>query len=154
MQNKLTEQNKPEEMNDLNEQTVPCATDKCRSIRLLIGGIAQGKTTYALTAYGRETPRWEDFAAWFRERLQNGGSPEEECEAFLSGGAPPPKACLAGEDKEQPLLILADEIGSGIVPMAKEERAYRERYGHYLCRLAEEAQSVERLLCGLAQKLK
>ena len=35
-----------------------------------------------------------------------------------------------------------------------EEREYRERVGRLLIRLAEEAETVERIICGMGQKIK
>lgn len=56
--------------------------------------------------------------------------------------------------KNPGLLIICDEIGSGIVPLAKEERDYREQTGRLLCFLAAQASHVERIVCGLGQVLK
>ena len=35
-----------------------------------------------------------------------------------------------------------------------QEREYRERVGRLLIRLAEEAETVERIICGMGQKIK
>ena len=57
--------------------------------------------------------------------------------------------------KEHPdCIFICDEIGNGIVPMDKQEREYRERVSRLLIRLAEEAETVERIICGMGQKIK
>ncbi len=51
-------------------------------------------------------------------------------------------------------IIICDEVGLGIVPVIKEERVYRQAVGRLCCRLAEKADSVERVFCGIAMKIK
>ena len=51
-------------------------------------------------------------------------------------------------------FIISDEIGNGIVPMDAFEREYRERTGRILVDLANKAEEVERVICGLGQKIK
>ncbi len=51
-------------------------------------------------------------------------------------------------------IIICDEIGNGIVPLLRQEREYRERLGRIQIELAARAESVERVICGLGQKLK
>lgn len=52
------------------------------------------------------------------------------------------------------LIFVCDEVGNGIVPMEKAERDYRECVGRVLCVLAGEADTVERVHCGIPQKIK
>lgn len=52
------------------------------------------------------------------------------------------------------LILICDEVGNGIVPMEKAERDYRECVGRVLCVLAEEADTVERVHCGIPQTIK
>lgn len=51
-------------------------------------------------------------------------------------------------------IIISDEIGNGVVPMDTFERKYREETGRLLIKLAEEAEEVERILCGIGQRIK
>lgn len=50
-------------------------------------------------------------------------------------------------------IIICDEIGSGIVPMAKEDRMWREENGRVLQYLCKEAHEVYRVFFGLNEKL-
>ena len=51
-------------------------------------------------------------------------------------------------------VIISDEIGNGIVPVDAFERTYRERTGRILVQLAGQAEEVERVICGVGQKIK
>ena len=51
-------------------------------------------------------------------------------------------------------IILCDELGNGIVPLEKKDRIWREQTGRLTVELAKRAERVERILCGLGQRLK
>lgn len=51
-------------------------------------------------------------------------------------------------------VIVCNEIGLGIHPAEKEERIWREETGRALCVLAEKSESVTRVICGIAQRIK
>lgn len=51
-------------------------------------------------------------------------------------------------------LIIANEVGSGIVPMDKSDRIWREEVGRALCELAKEADEVYRVYCGIPTMIK
>ena len=150
-------------------------------MRLVIGGYGQGKLEFVLggldvSEYGvwdgelpgdgelsgdgelpgvgevprdRELPgdgKWNGFPVvnhfhrWVRGRLMDGGCPEAEISAFL--------------DRCEDCVIICDEIGSGIVPGDGFEREYRERTGRILIELAARAERVERVICGIGQRIK
>lgn len=139
-------------------------------MKLVIGGYAQGKLDYVLSKYSLSKDTvWDSvlpddaalgdiqkeqggesgqnspivinhFHLWVRNRMIKGGQPEEEIMAFL--------------DKYDNCVIISDEIGNGIVPLTQFERAYRECVGRILIRLAGKAEEVERVLCGINQKIK
>ena len=50
--------------------------------------------------------------------------------------------------------VICDEVGCGVVPMERHDRERREAIGRLCCQLAQEAQAVYRLQCGLAMRLK
>lgn len=57
--------------------------------------------------------------------------------------------------KENPrVLITMDEVGCGIVPIDPKERAYRELAGLAGQRLAEQAEQVHRVICGIGSRIK
>ncbi|MDR0862732.1 MAG: bifunctional adenosylcobinamide kinase/adenosylcobinamide-phosphate guanylyltransferase [Oscillospiraceae bacterium] len=51
-------------------------------------------------------------------------------------------------------VIICDEVGSGIVPIDRAARHWREAVGRLCCRLAEQATAVIRLQCGIAILIK
>ena len=55
---------------------------------------------------------------------------------------------------EEPLEELAYEVGCGVVPVEAEQRRFRERAGRLSCLLAQRADTVIRVCCGLPQVLK
>lgn len=130
-------------------------------LELYIGGYAQGKLNYVLRRMECpcrvvdgaefEPESWRDwsgsevvivnhFHLWVREMLLRGQDPEMLLEHFL--------------ERCQNCIIISDEVGNGIVPMEQGERIYRERLGRILTTVAERAGRVERVICGLGQKLK
>ena len=127
-------------------------------MKLIIGGYAQGKLDYVLAKYQlQENMVWDGilpdnaalrdkqvivnhFHQWVKQRILDGGCPEEEILSFL--------------DDYKNCIIICDEIGNGIVPIDKFEREYRERVGRIRIELAKRAEEVERVLCGIGQKIK
>jgi adenosyl cobinamide kinase/adenosyl cobinamide phosphate guanylyltransferase len=130
-------------------------------MKLIIGGYAQGKKEYVRDKYNlsddyifESTLPSEDeiqklsgnvlainnFHLWLKPRIENEENPEEEIEKFVK--------------KNPNCIIICDEIGNGIVPMDAFEREYRERLGRALISLASQADEVERVICGMAQKIK
>ncbi|MBR4906671.1 MAG: bifunctional adenosylcobinamide kinase/adenosylcobinamide-phosphate guanylyltransferase [Clostridia bacterium] len=51
-------------------------------------------------------------------------------------------------------LILCREVGSGVIPLDRSEREWREAVGRLCCALAKEATAVVRVVCGIPTVLK
>lgn len=51
-------------------------------------------------------------------------------------------------------VVIATEVGGGVVPMDPVQREQRERAGRLACLLAQRAETVVRVCCGLPQLLK
>lgn len=132
-------------------------------MKLVIGGRAQGKLNYVLQHMTDENYQIYDgvfpdegelfnltkknewlivnhFHKWVNKELKENRNPEEELEAFLKKGVR--------------FVIISDEIGNGIVPVDAFERDYRERTGRMLITLANQADEVVRVICGIGQKIK
>lgn len=126
-------------------------------MRLVIGGYAQGKLDYVKGKYDMQDSVILDgkiemthmsckrlivnhFHNWVRNSLEQEGCPEEEIEEFLG--------------QHPDCILISDEVGNGIVPMEPFEREYRERLGRILIGLAKQAESVERVICGIGQRIK
>lgn len=52
------------------------------------------------------------------------------------------------------IILIGDEIGCGIIPLEPSEREYREIYGRMMCRIAQHAVRVTRIICGVHQVIK
>ena len=50
--------------------------------------------------------------------------------------------------------VTASEVGGGVVPLDPNEREARERAGRLACLLAERADTVMRVFCGIPRVLK
>lgn len=127
-------------------------------MKLVIGGTAQGKLEYVLLKHDvQKNMVWDGvlptdiklngniviinhFHQWIKSRMISGGCPEDEIMSFL--------------DCNEDCIIICDEIGNGIVPIDPFEREYRERVGRILVLLAKRAEEVERIICGIGQKIK
>ena len=110
-------------------------------MELYIGGYKQGKLRYVLTKYpNREESIVNDLHIWIKKLIKDGENAEAVVMDFI--------------DKNPECILICDEVGNGIVPIADDERAYREQVGRILCRIAKQAESVERVICGIAQKIK
>ena len=51
-------------------------------------------------------------------------------------------------------VVIATEVGCGVVPIDPAERRWREEAGRLSCLLAERADTVIRVCCGIPQLLK
>lgn len=52
------------------------------------------------------------------------------------------------------IIIISDEIGYGVVPVDKFDREWRETVGRISCYLAEKAETVIRVVCGIGSTIK
>lgn len=143
---------------------------------LIVGGACQGKTEYAWklavqsaesdggpgknenTAPDRDTflaqaadgmrDRWEqaqgkvwilNLHGFVRKVLEAGAEPERLVSLIL---------------EQPPEIITLDEVGSGIVPLNREDRDYRDAVGYVGQLLASEAQQVYRVIYGIPVRIK
>ena len=72
--------------------------------------------------------------------LQNGKSPQIFTQELIQ--------------QSPDMLILMNEVGSGIVPIEPEERRWREECGICARMIAKEADTVIRVVCGIPSVLK
>ena len=60
----------------------------------------------------------------------------------------------AGCKQNAHTLIICDEVGGGVTPLDREDRDWRELVGRTCCALAETAEAVYRVHCGLGVRIK
>lgn len=112
---------------------------------LIVGGMAQGKLAFARRELG--------VAAW-----SEGALGAEDCVHGLHLAIrtlEDPRGAIDQWLTQHPEgVLICDEVGCGVVPMDRDERAWRETVGRLCCELAERARAVYRVQCGLGARLK
>ena len=126
-------------------------------MKMIIGGSFQGKSAYA-----KEKFKLSD------EEILNG----EKCDCsavFKAKCVSNFHALIARliDDKIDPIefterlcrensdaVIIADEIGSGIIPIEKNDRIWREQTGRACCIIAANSELVVRIFCGIPEVIK
>ncbi len=124
-------------------------------MRIITGGAFQGKRAFAEKLYpGVE---WTDggrcaldeirtcravygFHEFVKRWLEQGKSWEELASLML--------------EENRDLILICDEIGCGLVPMDAFEREYRESTGRVMNALTEQAERVDRVVCGIGRRIK
>lgn len=135
-------------------------------MRLIIGGYAQGKLQYALGKYGSDCivinsldePEAETASnevliinklnCIIRDMLDGNETDASDIDSRIL------TYLNAVEELFEDVIIISDEVGNGVVPIDKTDRMYREIVGRVLIQLADRAESVDRIICGLPQKIK
>ncbi len=112
---------------------------------LIVGGSAQGKLAFARRELG--------VAAWSDGTLGEAGCVYGLHRAIRA--LPEPREALASWLAAHPDgVVICDEVGCGVVPLDRDERAWRELVGRICCELAEQAAAVYRVGCGMGVRLK
>ena len=100
------------------------------------GPLYAGKREYIRTALGLSEEAFAACAVWDVQERATGDLEQ-----------------LADRLSEKD-IVSATEIGGGVVPIDRNERLHREAAGRLACLLAEKADTVIRVCCGLPQLLK
>ena len=111
---------------------------------LVVGGRASGKRTY-VEGLGYTAADMADGVFDGRPVLLN------LQDALVGDGRTPDQIAAALADKQ---VIACSEVGNGIVPIDATERAWRETVGRTCNLLAENADRVVRMVCGIPVILK
>lgn len=109
-------------------------------MKLYIGGVYQGQEELARA----ENPGGEFFPD-FHEAIRHAVLTEKKDPRDFAR-----QFCMEHPDA----IVIANEVGAGVVPMLKEERAFREAVGRALCIIAQHSESVTRCLCGIGRRIK
>ena len=122
---------------------------------LIIGGMYQGKLDYALNKYKLNS---NDVSDCEKEKIDLSKKIIYKFNIYiynlLKEGIDPVSMVLDNLDKYKDKIIISDEIASGVVPMDKMDRLYRDKVGIILNKLASRSNSVVRIFCGIEEKLK
>ena len=108
-------------------------------MKLYVGGAWQGQDELARDE-NPDAEIWLDFHESIREAVLRGEDPRAFGRQF----------CAENPDA----VIVANEVGAGVVPMKAEDRAFREAVGRALCIVAANASQVTRVSCGIGMRIK
>lgn len=127
-----------------------------KKLILITGGAYQGKSAFAQRLAGeliegteqpemdgRKVSDWkilEDLHLRIAEMLKASQDPRKEMQKLIG--------------EESRLIVTVQELGCGIVPVDIFDREWREVTGRICCELAEKAQAVYRMTCGIPTRLK
>lgn len=124
---------------------------------LITGGAFQGKKVYAMKTFSLEESAaadgrscsWEEifkargifyFHEYIRRCLKEGKEISTLAEELVQ--------------QNPGIVIVVNELGSGVVPVDAFDREYRETVGRMCCVLAKEAKEVHRVVCGIGMVIK
>lgn len=122
---------------------------------LIIGGAYQGKLAHAKAHLGvTEEQVWdcqEGTIAFSKPCLRH---LEEFCYDCVKQGVEPREYFLAHREEWQSSILICRDIFCGVVPVDDLQREWRQATGRLCQYLAEEADEVIRVFCGLGQRIK
>lgn len=111
---------------------------------LILGGLGAGKTAYVRSLGYTD--------AQISENVLSDLPVLNHLEAAVRNDPSSADALLPPLRKKA--FVLCCEVGSGVIPMTKEDRAYREAVGRLCIALAQEATAVVRVVCGIPTAIK
>ena len=112
---------------------------------LIIGGCASGKRTFAQKlGYSRTDMKDAELPATVVYNAQNLIPREEDPKISV-----PTMFGLLDCD-----VVILNEVGNGVHPLDRAERDWRELVGRVTCDLADKADVVIRMVCGIPTVLK
>lgn len=122
----------------------------------VIGPLFSGKQDYIMQALGwsetdflekavRDVQNLAAEAAEAAEAVETSHSPLDDLQEKLRSLA---------DRLSQKEVVIATETGCGVIPLDPRERRNREAAGRLSCLLAERAETVVRICCGIPQVLK
>ena len=140
----------------------------------VIGPLFSGKQDYIMQALGWSETDFLEKAVRDVQNLAAEAAETVEIEeaAETDGAAEAAEAAEAVETSHSPLddlqeklrsladrlsqkeVVIATETGCGVIPLDPRERRNREAAGRLSCLLAERAETVVRICCGIPQVLK
>lgn len=126
-------------------------------MHLIIGGYAQGRLRYAMETFSlTEQDVWDASAA--PESSWNGQRIIYRAETLVQGrlteGLQPQEGAAFLLPQWKDAILITQEVGCGLVPVTAEQRAWRDAVGQWNAFLAANAETVDRVLCGIGMRIK
>ncbi len=123
---------------------------------LVFGGAYQGKKEFVSAKFGFSL---EDmFICTEKDEIDFSKSVISDFEEYILGAIRRDENPLAfvnaNKAKLRDKIIIITDVGSGIVPISKEQRLFRDNVGKVTQILSRESDEVYRVFCGIGEKLK
>ena len=120
----------------------------------VLGGAYQGKTGYAMEAFGKETVCDVSEAGEpdFTKEIITGI--DGFAARLVAAGEEPAAWFEARREQWKNCVLIVNDISQGIVPVDKKLRAVREANGRLMMYLAREAEQAHRVFCGIGKRIK
>lgn len=126
-------------------------------MKLITGGAFEGKTGFAVNNFGVCFPEIKDGEKCIFDEVFSA-----ECvnnyhilvKRLLSGNIDPTEFTERLCKENNNIIVIMNEVGCGIVPVEKSERLWRETCGKCGCMIAENADTVVRVTCGIGTAIK
>lgn len=124
---------------------------------LVFGGAYQGKLEYVLETYNLSNDDvyrcdMDSLHIDFDKKVIYGL--DKFVYACVREGLEAKELILRDIDRLKDKIVIFDDISQGIVPLDKDERAWREANGRCMVALGKVADEVVRVFCGLGVKIK
>lgn len=122
---------------------------------LVFGGACQGKLSWAVKTFGLNSGDLKDCAQGFpKEKAPCLYHLEEVSLAYAEKGLDTVQFLEERQEIWHDSVLICRDIGCGVVPIDSLERLWREENGKMLRYLANQAERVSRIFCGLEARLK
>ena len=119
-------------------------------LKLFIGGNSQGHNDLAIKAYNGIIADGKEDSIESIENADVIVNYHEFVRKIMENGKDP----LEFSQNINAKAVACDEVGCGVVPMDKKQILYREAVGRSCCILAERAERVTRVICGIGVIIK
>lgn len=124
-------------------------------MELIVGGAFQGQIEFGKGLFPDIC--WADGNHCTLEALKNAGGVfdfQELIYRLMKEEALPEDLAEQIYEANPKLIIVTNEVGSGVVPVEAFERNYRETTGRICTVLAEKSDKVYRVICGIGTLIK
>ncbi len=123
---------------------------------LVFGGAYQGKKEFVATKFGYTID--DMYQCTEKDPVDFSKPVITDLENYVLGAIKRDENPLgfvsSNRNKFKDKIIIITDVGSGIVPITKEQRLFRDNVGKITQILSRESGEVYRIFCGIGEKLK
>ncbi len=125
---------------------------------MITGGAYQGKASFAKEKYKESILFGGAFVKLIKDETEKAAAREKDDESLkelYKNGVLAERVLASIENKlSEYNVVIVPEVGCGLVPLDFEERQFLEVYGRVTEKLGHMADTVIRVVCGCAVKIK